>query len=145
MIATRHAAPCRDALAVAVGITITPKKNDLQSASTADSVLGNSLLTAGISNKSSQIIIPCTVCRQLTKFTCAECKDVYYCSRECRASDYSLHRKVCTRIFKPYVYKALSRIFQNKIFKVEDFQKGPDQPLDPPDTEEYDDVQALWR
>ena len=87
----------------------------------------------------------CEVCRKLTNFACAECKEITYCSRECRASDYSLHRKSCTRIFKPYAFKALSRKFQNRIFSVEDFQKGPDQPLDPPDTEEYDDVQILWR
>ena len=87
----------------------------------------------------------CEVCRKLTNFACAECKEITYCSRECRASDYSLHRKSCTRIFKPYAFKALPRKFQNRIFSVEDFQKGPDQPLDPPDTEEYDDVQILWR
>jgi MYND finger len=142
MIALEDTAPRRDVVAIA----ITPKKKvNLQSVSTADFVSSNSVVGSGITHKSTQINSPCTVCRQLTKFTCAECKDIYYCSRECRASHYSLHRKVCTRIFKPYVYKALSRIFHNRKFRVEDFQKGPDQPLDPPDTEEYDDVQILWR
>jgi MYND finger len=142
MIALEDSGPRRDVVAIA----ITPKKKvNLQSVSTADFISSNSVVGTGITNKSTQIKSPCTVCRQLTKFTCAECKDIYYCSRECRTSHYSLHRKVCTRIFKPYVYKAPSRIFQNRIFRVEDFQKGPDQPLDPPDTEEYDDVQILWR
>ena len=134
MIAPKSAAQHQDAVA------------SLLSASTADSFLGCSVLENGICNKSSQTKSrPCTVCQQITKFTCAECKDIYYCSRACRASDYYLHKKVCTHIFKPYAYKAQSRKFQNRIFCVEDFLKGPDQPLNPPDTEEYDDIQILWR
>jgi MYND finger len=88
---------------------------------------------------------PCSVCKMLTTFTCAECKNVANCSKECRRTDYPMHKSVCQRIIKPYTFVSLSRVFQNKSFRVEDFQKGPDQPLDPPDTEDYEDIQLQWR
>lgn len=144
MFAPGNTAPRNDA--VKLGIASTSKAKEMMHlASTADSVSDKSTFGTGISNKSSQISTKCAVCRQHTKFTCAECKDTYYCSRVCRASDYSLHRKVCTRVYKPYDFKVLSRVYQKRIFKVEEFQRGPDQPSNPPDTEEYDDVQILWR
>ena len=88
---------------------------------------------------------PCSVCKMLTTFKCAECKNIAYCSKECRRTDYPTHKSVCQRIIKPYTFVSPSRVFKNKSFRVEDFQKGPDQSVDPPDTEDYEDVQLLWR
>ena len=95
-----------------------------------------------ISNKSSS---PCSVCSILTTFRCAECKETAYCSKGCRRSDYLKHSATCLRTAKPYTFSTPSRVFRNKLFKVEDFQIGPDQSMNPPDTEEYEDVQFLWR
>jgi hypothetical protein len=89
--------------------------------------------------------MPCSVCKKLTTFTCAECKNIAYCSKECRRMDYPTHKSVCRRIIKPYTFLSPSRVFQNKSFRVEDFQKGPDQSFDPPVTEDCEDVQLLWR
>jgi MYND finger len=88
---------------------------------------------------------PCSVCKMLTTFTCAECKNIAYCSKECRRTDYPTHKSTCLRMIKPYTFVSPSRVFQNKLFRVEDFQKGPDQSVDPPDTEDYEDIQLLWR
>lgn len=88
---------------------------------------------------------PCSVCSILTTFRCDECKHTAYCSKGCRRSDYSKHKAICLRTAKPYTFSTPSRIFRNKSFKVEDFQIGPDQSINPPDTEEYEDVQFLWR
>ena len=88
---------------------------------------------------------PCTICKTLTNFTCAECKEIFYCSKECRGNDYSFHRRNCRRIARPYVYHQPSRAFEGITFSVSHFMKGPDQPLDPPDTEAYEDMQHLWR
>lgn len=89
--------------------------------------------------------IPCATCSKLTKLRCAECKSVSYCSRECRRADYPVHQKICARLAKPYTFTPPSRIFKNAVFRVEDFMRGPDQPMDPPDTEDFEDVQMLWR
>lgn len=88
---------------------------------------------------------PCAICMKLTKLACAECKKVSYCSKECRRADYPVHHKICTRFAKPYTFHQPSRIFKNAVFRVEDFFRGPDQPMDPPDTEDFEDVQMLWR
>ena len=65
-------------------------------------------------------------------------KKNFYCSKECRGNDYSFHRRNCRRIARPYVYPQPSRAFEGITFSVSHFMKGPDQPLDPPDTEAYE-------
>ena len=87
----------------------------------------------------------CAVCKTLTRFKCAECKNVYYCSRGCRKDDYFVHSKNCCRIFKAYNFTPLSRVYRVAVFNVIDFLKGPDQPMDPPSTEAFEDIQHLWR
>ena len=99
---------------------------------------------ASSSSKASSVK-PCAACQNPAIFTCAECKEVYYCSKECRGSHYVIHKKTCLRSIKPYIFDPPSRVFKKAIFTVEDFQKGPDQPIDPPDTEEFEDIQHLWR
>lgn len=88
---------------------------------------------------------PCSVCQSLTNFKCAECKDIYYCSKECRKEDYFNHRRICCRVFKAYIFYPLSRVYRFAVFNVIDFLKAPDQPMDPPDTEAFEDIQHLWR
>jgi hypothetical protein len=88
---------------------------------------------------------PCSVCKMLTTFTCAECKNIAYCSKGCRRAEYPTHKSVCQRIIKPYAFLSPLWVFQNKSFSIGDFQKGPYQSLDPPDTEDYADIQLLWR
>ena len=66
---------------------------------------------------------PCSVCKMLTTFKCAECENIAYCSKECRRTDYPTHKSTCLRIMKPNTFVSPSRVFQNKSLKVEDSQK----------------------
>ena len=110
--------------------------------------LGNGNANAFIGNNTKIVdskYTPCASCKVLTMLRCAECKRVPYCSKECRRVDYPVHQKICARLVKPYTFNPPSRIFKNAVFRVKDFMGGPDQPMDPPDTEDFEDVQMLWR
>jgi len=73
------------------------------------------------------------------------CTAVIYCSRECQLAHWeapSGHKKRCNadnlaaRPRGPKWELPETRYLHSR-WAVEDFQKGPDQPMDPPDTEEY--------
>ena len=83
-------------------------------------------------------------CIKPALFACGRCKSVYYCSEACNRATWSEHKKVCKRVgeeIPPYRWDPPSTVTR-QVWTVNDMQKGPEQPLDPPD--EYDYIKMWW-
>ena len=46
---------------------------------------------------------------------------------------------------KPYIFDPPDTVYRTVVWRVSDFQEGPDQPMDPPPGEEWDFIREMWR
>ena len=81
---------------------------------------------------------------------CINCHEVKYCSKDCQRADWAAgHRKSCNKkgpnsrpyvFHEPDLYTSMERQWH-----VDEILNGPDQPMDPPDTEDYEFALSLWK
>jgi hypothetical protein len=46
---------------------------------------------------------------------------------------------------QPYYFEVPDLQYRDRVWRVSDFQAGPDQPMDPPPGEDYDFAREMWR
>ena len=76
---------------------------------------------------------------------------VTYCSKACQRQHWAQeggHKKRCNSknpLANPYFYQQAEINYRTLRFCVDDFQAGPDQPLDPPAGDDYELARELWK
>jgi MYND finger len=83
-------------------------------------------------------------CLEKGKYSCGRCKKACYCSIQCQKDSWSSHKSLCKISDKSMPeYKWTEPSLATRYhWCLEDFLKGPDQPMDPP--EEFDYLNDWW-